>query len=164
MCIRDSSRGRPTGSKPRRSDRANPSLQTFHLPLGEENPMNFRTTALFLSLVCFTTIHTAANAESDYRKQIAKQEAIGRYDKACLLYTSSSDFRARFPTNFRPRPTHIVMEDEPRQLPGQDEILWFAPTAIREAQGALSEELSAVSYTHLDVYKRQFYNSLEIAI
>lgn len=59
----------------------------------------------------------------------------------------SSDFRARFPTNFRPRPSHIVMEDEPRQLPGQDEILWFAPTAIREAQGALSEELSAINLT-----------------
>lgn len=44
--------------------------------------MNFRTTALLLSVVCFTTLPTPANAESDYRKQIAKQEAIGRYDKA----------------------------------------------------------------------------------
>jgi len=59
----------------------------------------------------------------------------------------SADFRARFPTNFRPRPSHIVMEDEPRQLPDQDEILWFAPTAIREAQGALSEELNAKKLT-----------------
>lgn len=53
------------------------------------------------------------------------------------------DFRLRFPTGFKPRSNHIVMEDEPRQLPNQDEILWFAPIAISEAQGALSEELNA---------------------
>ncbi|NIJ39526.1 hypothetical protein FHR22_004276 [Sphingopyxis panaciterrae] len=57
------------------------------------------------------------------------------------------DFRHRFPTGFKPKPNHIVMEDEPRQRPSQDEILWFAPIAIIEAQGALSEELKAKKLT-----------------
>jgi hypothetical protein len=54
----------------------------------------------------------------------------------------AADFRRRFPAGDTPRPSHIVMEDEPRRLPNHNEILWFAPTAIGEAQGALSEALN----------------------